>query len=213
MGLRINTNLASLTALNSLRVSDKNLSRSLERLSTGLRINRASDDPSGLVISEQLRAQISSLKKATENANHASNLLTTTEAALNEVSSLLIQLRESAIFALNTGGASAEQIRAEQDSVDQTIEAIDRVAATTRFATRQLLNGQSSFDIQSKSTQITDLSPISVVFNGLSSATDFSLLISQNASHDRSTRDYRPRRRARRSRPPSGGRARDSVQS
>ena len=71
MGLRINTNIQSLTALNSLRVTDKNLGRSLERLSTGLRINRASDDPSGLVISEQLRAQISSLKKATENANNA----------------------------------------------------------------------------------------------------------------------------------------------
>ena len=132
MGLRINTNIQSLTAVRLLRETDRSLSTSLERLSTGLRINRAADDPSGLVISEQLRAQISSLKQATENASFASNLLNTAEAALNEVSSLLIQIRESAVFALNTGGASVEQIDAEQDSVDQALEAIDRIASTFR---------------------------------------------------------------------------------
>ncbi len=182
MGLRINTNIPSVRALRNTGVSDQMLQRSLERLSTGLRINRAADDPAGLVISEQLRAQISSLEQATENAQNASNLLNTAEAALNEVNALLIQLRESAIYALNTGGASNEQISAEQDSVDQTLEAIDRIAATTRFATRNLLNGESQFNIRSQASQITDLRPISVTFDQRASETTFSLLVTQNAS-------------------------------
>ena len=118
MGLRINTNTTAATALRNLRVSDSAQARSLERLSTGLRINRASDDPSGLVISEQLRAQIASLHQASDNTENASNLIGTAEAALAEVSRLLVGLRESAIFALNTGGSSPEQVDAEQDAVN-----------------------------------------------------------------------------------------------
>ncbi|MGE3166159.1 MAG: flagellin [Planctomycetota bacterium] len=182
MGLRINTNTSSLTALRLLGQNDKRLNTSLQRLSTGFRINRAADDPSGLVISEQLRAQVTSLRKATENASFAANLLNTSEAALNEVNAMLIEIRESAVFALNTGGASVEQINAEQDAVDQLLEAIDRVAATTRFATRSLLNGDSAFDIRARSSEITDLQPISVTFDQRSSETTFSLLVSQNAS-------------------------------
>ncbi|MEE8141985.1 MAG: flagellin, partial [Planctomycetota bacterium] len=158
------------------------LATSLKRLATGLRINEASDDPSGLVISEQLRAQIASLKQASENAQNANNLLSTTEAALAEVNSLLIQIREAAVFASNTGGASAEQINAEQDAVDQAIEAIDRIAATTRFASRQLLNGQSGFNIRNVASAITDLTPISMTFDQRSSQTTFSLVLNQNAS-------------------------------
>ena len=75
MGLRVNTNVPSLTALRMVNQTDQNLASSLQRLSTGLRINVASDDPSGLVISEQLRAQISSLGQASENAQNANNLL------------------------------------------------------------------------------------------------------------------------------------------
>jgi flagellin len=102
MGLRINTNVAALEALRDLGVTDRAQRKSLERLSTGLRINRAADDPSGLVISEQLRAQVLSLRQAAENSQNASNLLGTGEAALNEVSSLLNQVRESIVFAMNT---------------------------------------------------------------------------------------------------------------
>ena len=103
MALRINTNISSITALRNLQAADRAQQKSLERLSTGLRINRASDDPSGLVISEQLRAQIRGIKQALENSQNASNLISTTEAALNEVSSLLLGIRESILFALNTG--------------------------------------------------------------------------------------------------------------
>ncbi|MEM7164929.1 MAG: flagellin [Planctomycetota bacterium] len=182
MGLRINTNAPSLTALRMLQSSDKSLSNSLQRLSTGLRINKASDDPSGLVISEQLRAQINSLQQASRNAQNASNLVNTGEAALAEVNALLIQMRESAIFALNTGGASVEQINAEQDSIDNAIAAIDRIASTTRFATRHLINGESGFNIRSAATAIGDLNPISVAWDPRSSDTSFSLIITQNSS-------------------------------
>lgn len=182
MGLRVNTNQSSLTALRMLQNSDKSLQTSLQRLSTGLRINKAADDPSGLVISEQLRAQVNSLQQASHNAQNAANLVNTGEAALQEVNTLLIQIRESAVFALNTGGSSAEQVDAEQDAVDNAIAAIDRIAATTRFATRHLLNGESGFNIRSKSTEISDLNPISVSWDPRTSDTSFSLTVTQNAS-------------------------------
>jgi flagellin len=181
MALKINNNVPAILALNQLRETDRSQNQTLERLSTGLRINRASDDPSGLVISEQLRAQVSSLKKAVENAEFAENLITTGESALNEVSSLLIQMRESAVFALNTGGASLEQIQAEQDSVDQAIQAIDRIASTTRFGTRNLLNGESGFKVTSQSKAILDLRPISLQFDRRTSQTTYSLAVTTPA--------------------------------
>jgi flagellin len=171
MGLRINTNIGAVTALRHLAQSDKAQSKSLERLSTGLRINRASDDPSGLVISEILRSQIGSLHQAVENSQSASNLIGTADAALTEVSGLLVGIRESAIFALNTGGTSPDQIAAEQDSVDSAIASINRIAATTRFGSTNLLNGSSGFDITSKSSEISDLRFRSLSFNGQDSAT------------------------------------------
>jgi flagellin len=141
MGLRINTNLSALLALRTLTINDQNQARSLERLSTGLRINRGADDPSGLVISEQLRGQLASLEQAIENSENARNLLSIADAALQEVSNLLIRIQDAITFALNTGGASPDQIAAEQDAVDQAIAAIDRIAATTRYAGRELING------------------------------------------------------------------------
>jgi len=181
VGLRINTNIPALTALRKLQFANADLTRSMQRLSTGLRINTASDDPSGLVVSEQLRAQIRSLAQASDNAGNASSLLQTGEAALSEISTLLVQIRESAIYAMNTGGASAEQIAAEQNSVDQVLEAIDRIASTTRFATRNLFNGTSGFDIVQRPPEITDLNPISVNFDPTQPTTTFSLQVTQEA--------------------------------
>ncbi len=172
MGLRINTNISAVRALRNLRNNDRNLARSLEHLSTGLRIVRASDDPSGLVISEQLRTQVSSLNKAVENSQNDGNLISTADAALGEVSSLLINIRDSATFALNTGAASPQQISAEQDTVDQAISAIDRIANTTRFADSSLLNGARAIQPLVQSNEIKDLNVRSVSFApGATSAT------------------------------------------
>lgn len=145
MGLRINTNISAITALRILKVNQRSQATSLERLSTGLRINRGSDDPSGLVISEQLRSQLSSLNQSISNSQNATNLLNVADAALASVSDLLVEIQTSITFAQNTGGSTPEQIAAEQDAVDQAVSAIDRIATTTRFADRALLNGEAAF--------------------------------------------------------------------
>ncbi|MCA8962803.1 MAG: hypothetical protein KDC38_19905, partial [Planctomycetes bacterium] len=181
MGLRINTNVPSLTALRTLRANDKNLQGSLERLSTGLRINSAADDPSGLVISEQLRAQVASMRQALENSQNASNLIGTAEAALSEVSDLLIGIRESIVFALNTGGNDADQIDAEQDSIDNAIRSIDRIAETTRFAKKRLLDGSAGVQVLSQATAIGNLDVQSVAFDG-NSQQQYTVGITQVAS-------------------------------
>lgn len=179
MGLRINNNINSIIALSKLQRSDRQLGTSIERLSSGLRINKASDDPAGLVISEQLRAQISGLEQAVENTSFSSNLIGTAEAALQEVSDLLIRIRDSAILAGNTGGLSSDQIQAEQDSVDSAINAIDRVASTTRFAKLNLLNGASDFVTSGVSAGITDSTFRSVFFGNQSTAT-FTAVVTQS---------------------------------
>lgn len=168
MGLRINTNVASIGALRNLRRSDSMLSNNMERLSTGLRINSAKDDPSGLVISEQLRAQIVSMNQALENSQNASNLIGTAEAALNEVSDLLRGVRESIVFALNTGGNDPNQIDAEQDSIDNAIRSIDRIAETTKFASRRLLDGSSGIRVFSQSASVSEIDVQNVTFDGQS---------------------------------------------
>jgi len=182
MALRINTNVSAITALRNLRAADRSQRTSLERLSTGLRINRASDDPSGMVISEQLRSQIVSMQKALENSQNASNMISTTEAALTEVSDLLVQIRDSIVFALNTGGNSSEQIDAEQDAIDNAISSIDRIASTTKFATRRLLDGTSKISTTSTvGSAITDLNMQNVAFDASSTLT-FTLDVTQVAS-------------------------------
>ncbi|MCC6465434.1 MAG: hypothetical protein IT463_08865, partial [Planctomycetes bacterium] len=182
MGLRVNTNLNSLTALSNLRANDRTQQGSLERLSTGLRINRASDDPSGLVISEKLRAQITSLNQSLENTQNDINLINTAEAALSEISDVLVDMRSSVIFALNTGFASGEQIQAEQDKVNQSLVAIDRIAQSTRFASRGLLNGDSDFIVeQDQRDAFDDLTVRSARLSPSTSLQGFSVNISQLA--------------------------------
>lgn len=157
MGLRINNNISAVRALRNLKINDRNQSKSLERLSTGLQINRASDDPAGLVISEQLRAQIISMKQAAENTQNASNLIGTADAALQQVSDLLNDVRDSVLFALNEGVSSPEQVGAEQASVDQALQAIDRISATTRYSDSELLNGTKGFTVTTQSDELNDL--------------------------------------------------------
>ncbi len=177
MGLRINTNTTAIRALRNLRINDRNQARSLERLSTGLRIVRASDDPSGLVISEQLRTQISSLNQAVENSQSASNLIATADAALGELADLLIAIRDSVTFALNTGPSSPEQIEAEQDAVDQAISAIDRIANTTRFADSSLLNGNRAIQVLANSNEINDLNVRSINFAAGATSSTFQVTV------------------------------------
>ncbi len=186
MGLRINTNTPALTALRNLRISERRQATSLERLSTGLRINHAQDDPSGLVISEILRTQIASLKQAVENSQNAQNLVQTGEAAISEINELVKGIRESLIFALNSGGTSVDQIAAEQDAVDSAIGAIKRISDVTRWGTTQLLNGNSSLFVISQDTSgLLEVKPFSVQFDPTTNIASFQVNVLGVASQAR----------------------------
>jgi flagellin len=111
------------------------------RLSSGLRVNGASDDPAGLVISQQMRGQIEGMTRAIRNASDGVNLVRTAEAALNEVHSLLTQMRGLAVHAANSGVNSTEAVAADQAQLDRAVEAIDRIASSTKFNGKALLDG------------------------------------------------------------------------
>ncbi len=144
MALRINTNVGALTAHRYLSATDSALSKSVERLSSGYRINVAADDPAGLVISEGLRAQVSGLGQALANTQHAINLVKTAEGALAEVHTLLRTMRDLAVHAANTGVNDAPAIAADQAQIAQALASIDRIANTTQFGTKVLLDGTAT---------------------------------------------------------------------
>lgn len=158
MGLRIGpSSQGVLTTLRTLQQNLAGLRQAQERQATGLRINRAGDDPAGLVISEVLRAQIGSLEQAVENTQFGTSFVNTAEAALQEVSGQLVDLRAQAIRALNTGGLPDEALQAVQERADQIVGAIDRIAATTRFGRENLLNGQQGFTLSGVPAAITNV--------------------------------------------------------
>jgi flagellin len=138
---RINTNVSSLQAQRGLAKSQQTLSDTLTRLSTGLRINRGADDPAGLIASESLRSEISGLNQAVDNSTRASNVISTAEGALQEVASLLLNVKSLVVQAANTGALSPDEIRANQLQVDSAVESITRISDTTTFAGLHLING------------------------------------------------------------------------
>ncbi len=143
MGLRINTNVASLNAQRNLLGTKWGLDKSLERLSSGYRINRAGDDAAGLAISENLRAQVRGLKQASRNAQDGVSLVQVAEGGLNEVSSILIRLRELAVQAASDtiGPVERQFLNVEYD---QLVSEIDRIADATEFNGTSLLSGSGS---------------------------------------------------------------------
>lgn len=143
MAMRINHNIPALNALRNLRETDEEMGRTLERLSSGLKINRAADGPATLVISEQMRGQIASIKQAIENSEASISMVQTAEAALNEVNNLLISIRQRAIHAANEGANDEKMLQADQAEVDNALDTIDRVARTSQFGTRTLLDGSN----------------------------------------------------------------------
>lgn len=143
MGLRINTNTASLNAQRNLRSSKLGLDKSLERLSSGYRINRAGDDAAGLAISENLKAQIRGLKQASRNASDGVSLIQVAEGSLNEISSIMIRLRELAVqSASDTIGPVERQFLNVE--YDQLVSEVDRIADGTEFNGTLLLSGTGS---------------------------------------------------------------------
>lgn len=148
MGLRINTNVASINAQRNLSNTRLNLEKTLEQLSSGQRINRAGDDAAGLAISENLKAQIRGLKQAKRNAQDGISLVQIAEGALSEVSNILIRLRELSVQAASDtiGPTERKFLNVE---FEQLMQEVDRIANSTEFNRVPLLNGTGAvFDIQ-----------------------------------------------------------------
>jgi flagellin len=186
---RINTNVSSLIAQRNLSSANEDLGVRLQRLSTGLKINRGADDPAGLIVSERLRTEISGVSQAVDNIERASNVIATAEGALSEISALLISMKSLVIEAANTGAFSREEIQANQLQIDSAIDSITRIANTTSFAGLKLLNGSLDYVNEGVvASQITDLrvtganfgtnSTIPVTVEVLNSAETASIFIS-----------------------------------
>ena len=139
--MRINNNIMAFNAQRNLSASASSMGKAIEKLSSGLRINRAADDASGLVISQKLRAQTSGLRQATRNAQDGISVVQTAEGGMNEVHSMLNRMRDLAVQAANTGANDATSRAAAQDELDALVTEIDRIGDTTSFGGSKLLNG------------------------------------------------------------------------
>ena len=166
MPLRVNNNIIAINTRRQLLINNRELSRRIERLSSGLRINRAADDAAGLSVSEGMRAELVGFRQAVRNAEHGTNLIQTAEGALNEVSAILIRMRELAVQAasstLNDNNRTA--LNAE---VVQLVSEIDRIATSTSYNNTSLLigfgntvslNATVSTALASNTTGVTDVS-------------------------------------------------------
>jgi flagellin len=141
MGLRVNNNIAALNAYRNLSVTDGQMSKSLEKLSSGFRINRAADDAAGLAISEGLRSQIGGLKVAVRNTQDGVSVVQTAEGALTETHSILQRMRDLSVQAANDGGLNGDAKNNIQKEIGQLKEELTRIADTTKFNGEKLLDG------------------------------------------------------------------------
>jgi flagellin len=178
---RINTNVSSLVAQRVLGKNNNTLNTSLQRLSTGLKINSGADNPAGLIASENLRAEKVGITTAIDNAERASNIIGTAEGGLNEVSSLLTELQGLVGQSANSGGLSAEELAANQLQVDSILATINRIAQSTSFQGTKLLNGNYDYatssvgtsavqNLRVNSSRVPDGSTVSVVVQVTTSA-------------------------------------------
>jgi flagellin len=178
---RINTNINSLYAINSLQQNQADLSLHLERLSTGLKINSGADAPAGLIASQQLQSEMAGISQAVDNSQQAGNVVNTADGALSEVSSMLLQMQSLTNQAANTGALSPAEISANQLQVDSILASINRISNTTEFNGVQLLNGQLDFTTSGVATsaitgtqlnavQVPTGSPVNVTVQVVTSA-------------------------------------------
>lgn len=190
---RINTNIPALIGTRILNNNTLNLNKSLEKLSTGLRINRGSDDPAGLIASENLRKQIRGTETAIKNAERAAMIVSTAEGALQEVSTMLLDVQALLGEAANIGGTSTEEVAANQSQVDSIINSINRIANTTDFAGIKLLNGEigyttsgvssTNFDeVNIRSAKLIDGAAMTIDVTVTASAQTGRVLLSQSAA-------------------------------
>jgi flagellin len=169
MGLRIQNNIAAMNAHRHLQVSDAGLSKSLERLSSGYRINRAADDAAGLAISQGLRADIASYKVASRNVSEANAMAQVAEGAYDQIGNMLVRLKELATQAASANaGDDRGKINAEATAL---INEIDRISDATEYAGTGLLTGEAATQVFQVGSTGDDFSQISVSFATVSSVT------------------------------------------
>lgn len=144
MSTRINTNTTAVMASRNLDVNSDREGTDIQRLSTGMRINSAADDAAGLVISQNMNAQIVGLTAATSNTNDAINEVKTAEGALSEVQSLLMSMRQLAVNASNQGVNDSTDVSADQAQIQSAIQSINRISGTTQFGNKKLLDGSAT---------------------------------------------------------------------
>ncbi|MEM6460031.1 MAG: flagellin, partial [Planctomycetota bacterium] len=154
---RINTNVTSLLGQRILTQQNKSLNTSLERLSTGLRINRGGDDPAGLIASEALRSQKASITSAIGNAERAEQVVNVAEGGLQEVNNLLLEVQALVGQSANDAGLSLEEKEANQLQIDSILQTIDRISETTSFQGTKLLNGTYDFNVESQAATVNDI--------------------------------------------------------
>ncbi|XAL98773.1 flagellin [Phycisphaeraceae bacterium D3-23] len=178
---RINTNINSLIAQRVVGQQNANLSQSLQRLSTGYRINRGADDPAGLIASEVLRGEKASISAAIGNAERADQFVNVAEGGLNEINALLVEVQSLVGQSANDAGLSQEEKEANQLQIDNILQTIDRIASTTSFQGSKLLNGSFDFQVTGQGANVNDLT----INNAKVGDTDVAVtaLITQSAQH------------------------------
>lgn len=159
---RINTNIGALRGLRNLGKANKLLDTSLTRLSTGLQINSGKDNPSGLIASESLRLQVTSIEQSIKNSNRANNVIATADGALGEISGLLSQVRGLVQEGLNDGALSQSEIEANQLQIDAALSAINRISSNTTFAGDKLIDGSKAFNTAASATDAAKLSDFKI---------------------------------------------------
>ena len=165
---RINTNISSLIGQRVLGANNQQLGFSLERLSTGLRINRGKDDPAGLIASENLRSEISALNSAIDNSERADQVVNIAEGGLQEVSTLLTELQGLLTSSANSAGLSDSEKEANQLQIDSILQTIDRVASSTSFQGTKLLSGNFDYQVDSVASGVSDFRVNGAKFEGSS---------------------------------------------
>jgi len=155
MSLRINSNIAAMNAYRNLSASDKSMSGSLEKLSSGLRINRAADDAAGLSISQGLQSQIGGLTVAARNAQDGVNVVQTADGALGESESILQRMRDLAVQASNGGSQDSDAQAAADTEFQQLNTELDRIAGATKFGSQSILSGSYNGTFQVDSSTAT----------------------------------------------------------
>jgi flagellin len=177
--MRINHNIASLNTYRQLTINNTAGSKSLEKLSSGYRINRAGDDAAGLAISEKMRGQIRGLNQAERNAQDAISLIQTAEGALNETHSILQRMRELAVQAASDTNTKIDREELQKE-IEQLLEEIDRISTDTEFNTMTLLNGDYSTEASALTFQVGANSEqvVSIQLNDMSATTGLVLTTS-----------------------------------